>query len=216
MFQSSPGQAGPAAPASSSGGGGEFTQFFNNQPGMSSGPGASFPMPPSTSTPVAPPKPKPGDDFEELFGGVNATPRPGPMQPPAGMPGGAGVGGGLTATSQFNAPMAPPAAVPGVGSGSGGLMPSPPPVGPAGSPPGGVAQAGVAPAAAVGAGSYTQMMQSPVAAQPLIGQQPAGGGKAPLPVQKKGIPTAVFVGVGIFALILIAGILYLVLSGGKK
>jgi len=84
---------------------------------------------------------------------------------------------------------------------------SPPPAGPTAPP-------GVAPAAAVGAGSYTQMMQAPAAPQqPLFGQQP-GGAKAPLP-PKKGINPMIFVGVGIFALILIAGILYLVLRGNK-
>jgi hypothetical protein len=72
---------------------------------------------------------------------------------------------------------------------------------------------GVAPAAAVGAGSYTQMMQAPASPQPLLGQQP-GGVKAPLP-PKKGINPLIFVGVGIFALLLIVGILYLVLSGKK-
>ncbi len=206
MFQSGAGggAAAASAPQPPPSSGGEFTQFFNNPMSGAggSGGGASFPMPPSTSTPVAPPKPKAADDFEELFGGVNAVQRPNPIQQPP--PGAPGAGGGLTATAQFNTPVAPPASVPGVGGGMG----MPPPSAGMSAPP------GVAPAAAVGAGSYTQMMQAPAAPQPLLGQQP-GGVKAPLPQQKKGINPMVFVGVGIFALILIAGILYLVLSGKK-
>ena len=69
---------------------------------------------------------------------------------------------------------------------------------------------GVAPAAAVGAGSYTQMMQAPSGPAQLIGQSP-GGLKAPLPLRKKGPPVWVFVLIGLFVLTLIGGILFLVL-----
>ena len=76
-----------------------------------------------------------------------------------------------------------------------------------------MAPPGYAPAAAAGAGSYTQMMQAAAGPQPLIGQNPPlGGARAPLPPKKKGIPTMVFVGVGIFVFILLALILYLVLK----
>ena len=210
MFQSPGGSAPPSPPPPpAQNSAGEFTQFYTNpMSGSSSGPsaGASFPMPPSASTPLAPPKPKAADDFEELFGGVNATQRPNPIQQQTGPPGLPG-GGGLTATAQFNTPVAsrPPA-----GMGAGGPM-APPPTGGGGG--GQMAPPGYAPAAAAGAGSYTQMMQAPVGAQPLIGQNPPPGGKkAPLPPAKKGVPTMVFVGIGIFVFILLSVVLYLVLK----
>jgi tellurite resistance protein TehA-like permease len=81
-----------------------------------------------------------------------------------------------------------------MGSGGGGMT----------SPP------GVAPAAAVGAGSYTQMMQAPAAPQSLIGQ-PAGGAKAPVAAKKKGIPPLVFIGAGLLMFLIIVVVLVIVM-----
>lgn len=163
------------------------------------GSGPSFPMPPSATTPVAPAGSKPADDFEELFGGVNATPRPGPAAPPPpGSP--AGAGGGLTATAQFNMPLpSKPAA---------GGVPGAPPSAPSGV----TAPPGVAPAAAVGAGSYTQMMQTPAAPQSLISQQPGAAGKPGAAQKKKGIPPLVFIGVGLVVFIIIVLVLIILMK----
>jgi hypothetical protein len=129
---------------------------------------------------------------------VNATARPGPVQPPPNMQGG-NPGGGLTATSQFNTPRPQPnPPMPGAG---GGASAPPPSVN--------MAPPGVAPAAAVGAGSYTQMMQAPTAPRPLIGQTPAAGKPAAAP--KKGISPIVFIAAGLIVFLIIVVILVVVM-----
>ena len=85
-----------------------------------------------------------------------------------------------------------------------------------GAPPSGGAAAssstppGVAPAAAVGAGSYTQMMQAPKAPAPsLLGSNP---GVPPKAAAKKGTPTWVFIAAGVIVFLLVVAILILVLK----
>jgi hypothetical protein len=172
----------PAAPPPPPAGGmsGSMTDLFQSP---LAGGNPMYNLPPSANTPLAPPPAKPVDEFKDLFGGVNAEARPAPPGMSLGS-----TPASLTATSGFQAP-----AGPGAG------MPPPPAAGPS---------AAIKPAHA--AGSFTQIMQSPLqpeAAKPLLGQQPVTPPQTR--AAKKGIPPWVLA-TG-FAVVFIAIMVVLVL-----
>ena len=161
---------------------GEFTRQFMN-PMANPGPTPDYQMPPMAQQPLGPAPPQKVNEFEELFGGVKAQPRPAPTPFGVGQPNAGG--GGLSATSQFNS--APSGSTPA------------PAAAPMSSP--------LAPAA--GGGSYTQFMKAPGPAEPFglgMQQQAPKGPAAPPPplVAKKGIPPIVWIAGGLIIFLIIA------------
>jgi hypothetical protein len=131
---------------------------------------------------MAPPPPQKVNEFEELFGGVKAQPRPGPTGPPP-VPGGNLGGGGGFSTASFS--VAPSGSTPA------------PPAAPFSSP--------LAPAA--GRSSFTQFMKAPAQSEALgLGQQPKAA-PAPPVVAKRGIPPIVWIIGGLLIFLIIAIVL---------